>query len=106
MLYLLVVEKEAIFHRLVEDGFTRSASCILIACCGYPDVAVRAAVSRIANFFPVCQPRLLVFISFDRRRRLLSLCSANIAVFLFQTITCVGLSDYNPHGFALMQCFR
>lgn len=35
--FIIVVEKEAIYHRLLQDGLTDALSCILIASCGiYP----------------------------------------------------------------------
>lgn len=40
-LFILVVEKETVFERLVEDGFCKEYLCILITAKGMPDVASR-----------------------------------------------------------------
>jgi len=51
--FLLVIEKEGIFHRLVEDEFyIHNVPSILVTGCGYPDVPTRACVSRIVSTFP------------------------------------------------------
>lgn len=51
--YLVVVEKEGIFHRLVEDQFfTKHVPCIIMTACGYPDIASRAFVSRVSERYP------------------------------------------------------
>lgn len=50
--YLVVIEKEGIFSRLVEDEAYLKLPAILMTACGYPDVASRACVSRIAELFP------------------------------------------------------
>ena len=54
--HLIVVEKEGIFHRLVEDEFFISGvPCIIVTGCGYPDVPSRAAVARISQRYPFLQ---------------------------------------------------
>ena len=51
--YLIVVEKEGIFHRLCEDKvFLAAVPSILVSGCGYPDVPTRACVARIAERYP------------------------------------------------------
>lgn len=50
--YLVVIEKEGIFSRLVEDEAYLKLPAILVTACGYPDVASRACVSRIAELYP------------------------------------------------------
>ena len=71
-LFLLVVEKEGIFQRLVEDQIflNKISPSILITACGYPDVATRRAVSLIAQRYP--------------------------------SLTVVGVADYNTHGLAVL----
>jgi len=71
-LFLLVIEKEGIFQRLVEDEIhlNKNSPCILITACGYPDVATRRAVSLIAKRYP--------------------------------SLTVVGIADYNSHGLAVL----
>jgi len=70
--FVIIVEKEAVFHRL-EQNFLQ-VPCVLITSCGYPDVASRAVVGKLSNLFP--------------------------------TLTVLGICDYNPHGLALILCFR
>jgi DNA topoisomerase VI subunit A len=50
---LLVIEKQGIFHRLCEDNFQQRFPCIMVTGCGFPDIATRALVSRLAKRFPV-----------------------------------------------------
>lgn len=59
--YLLIIEKDGIFHRLCEDGFEyRADKCILVCGCGVPDVATRAFVKRIHFLLPHIKVRCLV----------------------------------------------
>ena len=39
---MLVVEKESVFRRLIDDGLTSKLPCLLITACGFPDMATRA----------------------------------------------------------------
>ena len=56
---VLVVEKESVFRRLVDDGFTRRLPCLLLTACGFPDYASRAALRRATDALdlPVLRPR-------------------------------------------------
>lgn len=45
--FILVVEKECIFQRLLDDGFTSQIPCVLVTAKGMPDVATRAFVHRL-----------------------------------------------------------
>ena len=45
--YLVVVEKDAVFQRLVEDGFPDLANCVLITARGMPDMASRAFAAAL-----------------------------------------------------------
>jgi meiotic recombination protein SPO11 len=47
--FILVIEKQGIFHRLCEDKFANRMKCIMITGCGIPDVATRALLSKISN---------------------------------------------------------
>jgi len=54
---IVVVEKETVYHRLVEElnnGFSNSIvqKCIFITGKGYPDVATRACLSSICQAYP------------------------------------------------------
>ena len=44
--YIVVVEKDTVFSRLVEDGFLRHVPCLLITACGFPSLAARALVQH------------------------------------------------------------
>jgi len=70
---VLVVEKESVFRRLVDDGFTRRLPCLLLTACGFPDYASRAALRRATD-------------------------ALDLPVFV--------LTDYNPHGMALMLVYK
>ena len=50
--YLLVVEKEGVFRRLVKEQFCRRVPCIMMTGCGFPDMASRALVAKVASCFP------------------------------------------------------
>ncbi len=73
--YILVVEKEGIFKRLVEDGFYNAIPCIIVTGCGFPDVATRSLVSKIANHMTL------------------------------SGVQVVGICDYNPYGAALIMSY-
>jgi len=49
--FVLVVEKECVFHRLVEDGVHERARCAVVTGKGMPDLAARAATWRITAAF-------------------------------------------------------
>lgn len=51
--YILVVEKECIFRRLVEDCVWERVPCILVTGCGFPDLATRAFVHRLHTRFKI-----------------------------------------------------
>ena len=71
---VLVVEKDSIFRRLVDDRFTeRKLPCVVVTGCGFPDLATRALVQRVVEFLQV---------------------------------PCYCLTDYNPHGMALMLTYK
>ena len=53
--YLVVVEKEGIYKRLCEDKFHSRLGCILVTGCGFPDIATRSCVSKLAQKFPQLQ---------------------------------------------------
>jgi hypothetical protein len=48
--YILIVEKECIFRRLVEDGVANG--CVLLTGCGFPDLATRAFTHQLASSAP------------------------------------------------------
>ena len=70
---VLVVEKDSIFRRLVDDRFCEGMPSVLITACGYPDLATRSLVRRIVD-------------------------TLGIRAF--------ALTDYNPHGIALMLTYK
>lgn len=50
--YIVVVEKHAIFQRLVEDRIFNQIPCILITAKGYPDIATRFILHKLSSTFP------------------------------------------------------
>ena len=46
---IIVVEKEGIYTRLLEDRFFDACPCILVTGKGYPDLATRACVSTLSS---------------------------------------------------------
>ncbi len=49
--FVLVIEKEGIFSRLVEDKFWMRLPCVLITGKGFPDLATRAMVHQVSARF-------------------------------------------------------
>jgi len=45
--FVLVVEKEAVFGRLVSDGFHEECPCVVVTGKGFPDAATRACVAAL-----------------------------------------------------------
>ncbi|CAM9372082.1 unnamed protein product [Chrysoparadoxa australica] len=45
--FILVIEKDGVFMRLLQDGFPDKVPCILVTGCGFPAVAVRAMVKQL-----------------------------------------------------------
>ncbi len=70
---VLVVEKDSVFRRLLNDRFFERLPCVLITACGFPDLATRAVVRRVVD---------------------------DLGVRAF------ALTDYNPHGIALMLTYK
>lgn len=50
--YIIVIEKHAIFLRLVEDSFFNQVPSILITAKGYPDLATRFLLHKMTKSFP------------------------------------------------------
>ncbi|KAK9927120.1 hypothetical protein M0R45_024321 [Rubus argutus] len=50
--YIIVVEKHAIYQRLVEDHVFNQIPSILITAKGYPDIATRLLLHRMSRAFP------------------------------------------------------
>ncbi len=50
--YLVVVEKDAVYQRLVDDDFCALANCIMVTAKGMPDVATRAFVHHLLAAAP------------------------------------------------------
>jgi DNA topoisomerase VI subunit A len=45
--YLLIVEKDAVFQRLAEDGLPDALPLVMVTAKGMPDLATRAFCSRL-----------------------------------------------------------
>ena len=46
---VIVVEKDTVFFRLVQDGFIQIMPCVLITSCGFPCLAARALVQHVVQ---------------------------------------------------------
>jgi meiotic recombination protein SPO11 len=46
---VLVIEKETVFHRLVNDNFVERLPCVLVTSCGMPTVATRMLVRVLVD---------------------------------------------------------
>ena len=49
--FVLVVEKDCIFHRLAQDGLPQKSRCAMVTGKGMPDLAARAMTWRLATRF-------------------------------------------------------
>ena len=49
---VIVIEKDSIFQRLVQEGFPATTESILITAKGMPDHATRCFVAKLATQFP------------------------------------------------------
>ena len=54
--YVVVIEKDAIFQRLMEDGFAATVEAILVTAKGMPDMATRSFVHALCNALPQLRP--------------------------------------------------
>ncbi len=52
----MVVEKDAIFQRLVDDGFAEHIGGILVTAKGMPDMATRAFLHALTQALPHLTP--------------------------------------------------
>ena len=50
--FVVIVEKDAVFQRLVEDGFAEHLSAILVTAKGMPDMATRAFLHCLCRALP------------------------------------------------------
>ena len=62
----MVVEKDAVFQRLLDEGFCESTESIIVTARGMPDFATRTFLSCLAAAFPdatltagACESRFL-----------------------------------------------
>lgn len=54
--YVIVIEKDAIFQRLVDDGFAELVGAILVTAKGMPDMATRAFLHSLTTALPFLKP--------------------------------------------------
>lgn len=54
--YVIVIEKDAIFQRLVDDGFAELVGAILVTAKGMPDMATRAFLHTLTMALPFLKP--------------------------------------------------
>ena len=50
---VLVVEKDSVFRRLVDDRFVERLPCVLVTACGFPDLATRMLVRALVDSLKV-----------------------------------------------------
>ena len=50
--FVVIVEKDAVFQRLVEDGFAEHLGAILVTAKGMPDMATRAFLHCLCRALP------------------------------------------------------
>eukprot|EP00967_Tisochrysis_lutea_P043161 scaffold52144_cov33-Tisochrysis_lutea.AAC.2 len=87
---VIVVEKDTVFFRLVQDGFIQIMPCVLITSCVLCPKEFDAIVCRSAHFDDHS--------AIDyRTHRMAS---------QVLDIPCFALTDYNPHGIALMLNYK
>ena len=53
-LFVIVLEKYAIYQRLVEEGFCATRDCLLVTGRGMPDRATRALLARLDQYGVPC----------------------------------------------------
>jgi meiotic recombination protein SPO11 len=53
---VLVLEKDAIFQRLIDDGFPEASGSILVTAKGNPDLATRAFLHALVTALPRLRP--------------------------------------------------
>lgn len=49
---ILVIEKDALFQRLLDDRLATQLPCVLVTARGFPDLATRALLHRLTTAFP------------------------------------------------------
>lgn len=98
--YILIVEKMGVFVRLVEDRFFERCPCVLVCGKGYPSIATRAFVSMLVatvnnNNININRIRIR---NHGRKQE--------HHIINDSVITVLGIADHNPHGLALLLCYR
>lgn len=53
--HIVIIEKDAVFQRLVEEGFAEATGSILLTAKGMPDVSTRLFAGCLANSIPDCK---------------------------------------------------
>ena len=83
----MVVEKDAVFQRLVEEGFCGATDSILVTAKGMPDLCTRAFLQVLTSFFPK-----LMSVAGERPQEELSLSNmASFVAMLDSFVFCNGL---------------
>ena len=68
--FVVVVEKDAVFQRLVEEGFCGATDSILVTAKGMPDLCTRVFLQILTTFYPT-----LMSVAGERHQEQLSLSS-------------------------------
>lgn len=103
--FVLVIEKDGVFQRLLEDGFADAARCIMVTGKGFPDLATRAFVKKLQ----VCPRNVQRFPPHTHCTHTHALHARTLMHFLPQTalgVPVYGLADYNPYGLALLLTYK
>lgn len=95
--YILVVEKMGVFVRLVEDRFFDRCPCVLVCGKGYPSIATRAFISMLVATVNNRNANINLVRNHRRKQQ---------HYFNDSVITVLGIADHNPHGLALLLCYR
>ncbi len=99
--YLVVVEKDAVYQRLVDNDFCALANCIMVTAKGMPDVATRAFVHHLLAAAPhltavACGPLVCITC-------MAGACSASAAV---MPVRGRAVVDWNPSGAAILAAYK
>ncbi|KAA0159549.1 hypothetical protein FNF31_04788 [Cafeteria roenbergensis] len=101
--FVLVVEKDCIFHRLAQDGLPQKSRCAMVTGKGMPDLAARAMTWRLATRFkcPVvaltdCNPSgMNVALAYKLACKSSTLPSADEEQFKVSQLAWLGLSPFD-----------
>ncbi|CAN6804846.1 unnamed protein product [Brassica oleracea] len=97
--YIILVEKHAVFHRLVEDRVFNHIPCVFITAKGYPDIATRS--NKILKSDNKTIYNILNSLEVELFRFFLHRMSIT-----FPHLPILALVDWNPAGLAILCTFK